>query len=93
MIEALANDYYEAMLKARGTLGSMNEGAPKWYAKELYTKGWRKESDVTRKIFEEIEKLTYRLLNDNHYILGDMIWDINELKKKYESEGVINDQN
>ena len=42
---------------------------------------------VAREIFEGIEKLTYRLLNDNHYIVGDMIWDIAELKKKYtESE-------
>lgn len=45
-IEEMANDYYEAMLKARGTLGSMNEGAPKWYAKELYAQGYRKASDV-----------------------------------------------
>ena len=55
-IEEMANDYYEAMLKARGTLGSMNEGAPKWYAKELYAKGYRKASEVAREIFEEIEK-------------------------------------
>lgn len=44
-LEELANDYYEAMLKARGTICSMNEGAPKWYAKELYAKGWRKASE------------------------------------------------
>ena len=86
-IEEMANDYYEAMLKARGTLGSMNEGAPKWYAKELYAKGYRKSTDVAREIFEEIDKLIYRLLNDVHYIAGDLVWDINELKKKYESEG------
>lgn len=35
------------------------------------------------KIFEEIEKYTYRYLNDAHYIMGDMILDIAELKKKY----------
>lgn len=51
-IEEMANDYYEAMLKARGTLGSMNEGAPKWYAKELYNKGYRKSSEVAREILE-----------------------------------------
>lgn len=55
-IEEMANDYYEAMLKARGTLGSMNEGAPKWYAKELYNAGYRKASDVAEEIFEEIEE-------------------------------------
>ena len=44
-IEEMANAYYEAMLKARGTLGSMNNGAPKWYAKELYNAGYRKIYD------------------------------------------------
>lgn len=44
-IEEMANAYYEAMLKARGTLGSMNEGAPKWYARELYNAGYRKIYD------------------------------------------------
>lgn len=53
-IDEMANDYYEAMLKARGTLGSMNEGAPKWYAKELYAKGYRKASDVATEILDDI---------------------------------------
>ena len=35
------------------------------------------------KIFAEIEKLSYRFMNDEHYIFGDMVWDIAELKKKY----------
>ena len=91
-IEEMANAYYEAILKARATLGSMNHGAPKWYAKELYAKGYRKASDVAREIFEEIDKLVYRLLNDVHYIAGDLVWDINELKKKYESEGADDGQ-
>ena len=46
-IEEMANDYYEAMLEARATIGSMNEGAPKWYAKKLYEKGYRKQSELT----------------------------------------------
>lgn len=44
-IEGLANIYYEAMLKARATIGSMNEGAPKWYAKAFYNAGCRKLPD------------------------------------------------
>lgn len=44
-IDEMANTYYEAMLKARGTLGSMNEGAPKWYAKAFYEAGYRKQSE------------------------------------------------
>jgi hypothetical protein len=38
---------------------------------------------VAREIFEEIEKLSHRFMNDKHYIFGDMVWDIAELKKKY----------
>ena len=53
----------------------------------VHDAGYRKVSDVAREIFEEIDKLVYRLLNDVHYIAGDLVWDINELKKKYESEG------
>ena len=83
-IEEMANDYYEAMLKARGTIWSMNEGAPKWYAKELYAKGYRKSTDVAREIFEEIEKLKHTKYDWNDYVEWDTIA---ELKKKYESEG------
>lgn len=39
--------------------------------------------EIAREIFEEIEKLSYRFMNDKHYIFGDMVWDIAELKKKY----------
>lgn len=42
--------------------------------------------DEVEKIFEEIEKLSYRFMNDKHYIFGDMVWDIAELKKKYIGE-------
>ena len=77
----MANAYYEAMLKARATLGSMNEGAPKWYAKELYSKGYRKASDVAREIFEEIERVI-----KNHGITYTQ-HKIAELKKKYTEEG------
>lgn len=45
------------------------------------------KQEVAREIFKEIEKLAYRFMNDNHYIFPDMVWDIDELKKKYaESE-------
>lgn len=40
------------------------------------------ERKVAREIFDEIEKLTYRYLNDADYSGGDMIYDIAELKKK-----------
>lgn len=38
------------------------------------------------KIFEELDKLTYRYLNDADYAGGDLIYDIAELRKKYTEE-------
>lgn len=40
-------------------------------------------SDVVKKIFEEVDKLVYRYLNDCNYSGGDMIYDLAELEKKY----------
>lgn len=51
------------------------------------TSGLKKaKAEVAREIFAEIEKLSYRFMNDKHYIFGDMVWDIAELKKKWEGE-------
>ena len=55
-------------------------------AEMLYNAGYHKKSDVAKEIFEEIDNLTYRLLNDKNYVLGDMIYDTTELKKKYIGE-------
>ena len=49
----------------------------------LYNAGYRKATDVAEEIFAEIEKFTYRYLNDADYSGGDLIYDIAELKKKY----------
>lgn len=55
-----------------------------WYkAEDLYNAGYRRQSEIAKESFEDIYKLTYRLSNDEHYTIGDMIWDIDELKKKY----------
>lgn len=48
--------------------------------------GYRKRSEVAKKIFKELEKLTYRLLNDADYTIGDIVYDITELKNKYTGE-------
>lgn len=39
-----------------------------------------------KKIFKELDKLTYRLLNDADYTMGDIVYDITELKNKYIGE-------
>ena len=46
------------------------------------------KTEVAREIFEEIEKISLRYLNDADYSGGDMIYDLNELKDKYTKEGV-----
>lgn len=43
-IEEMAEVYYKARLKARDTLGSMNEGEEMWYSKAFYEAGYRKQS-------------------------------------------------
>ena len=57
------------------------------YAKRFYNAGYRKASEVAREIFEEIDRMIYKVLNDRHYIMGDMCWEVAELKKKYTEGG------
>jgi hypothetical protein len=52
-------------------------------AKRLHSKGYRKASDVAWAIFDNVDEIAYRYLNDADYSAGDMIYDLNELKKKY----------
>ena len=56
------------------------------FAEMLYNAGYHKRSDVAKEIFEELDKLTYRLLNDADYTMGDIVYDITELKNKYTGE-------
>ena len=56
-------------------------------AEYLYNAGYRKASEVAREIFDKLDCMIYRLLNDRHYIVGDMCYEIAELKKKYTEEG------
>ena len=56
---------------------------------DLYYSVCREDESVARtakKIFEELDKLTYRLLNDADYTMGDIVYDITELKNKYTGE-------
>ena len=52
-------------------------------AKNLYNAGYRKSTDVARKIFEEIDAFIKRLDIEYGYFLRDMKKDYAELKKKY----------
>ena len=64
------------------------------YAEEIYNAGYRKQSEVAKEIFDEIEKLvstnkktvacaTYE---ETIFYIEDFIEDLAELKKKYTGE-------
>ena len=91
-IGEMARTYEEAMYKARGTLGSMNEGEARWYVKALYNAGYRKATDVSREITDHIEAILnkmfeqYAVLGQTDYCtITEIIWrELSaELKKKY----------
>ena len=59
-IEEMADVYDAARLKARETLGSMNEGEAMWYSKAFYNAGYRKQSEwisVEERLPDTTEKI------------------------------------
>ena len=73
-IEDMARVYEEARYRASETLGRMNEGAAKWYAKAFYEADYRKASEVAKEIFAELKTV---MIDEWRYPI------IAELKKKY----------
>ena len=63
------------------------ESLKEFFERNCKKYGYRKQSEVAKEIFKEIEKLSHRFMNNEHYIFGDMMWDISELKKKYTKSG------
>ena len=53
-IKELAEIIEKRRLEARVTVGSLNEGVGMWYARDLYMKGYRKQSEVVKDVFERI---------------------------------------
>ena len=91
-VEEMAQVYEEARYKAQETLGSMNEGAGVWYAKAFYNAGYRRQDEVAREIFAEIDNILCSL-DKRHMMCGNpkQSWgvrsamaEIAALKKKYE---------
>lgn len=54
-IRELAEIIEERRLEARVTVGSLNEGMGMWYARDLYMKGYRKQSDTAKEILEVLK--------------------------------------
>ena len=55
-------------------------------ATQIYNAGYRKQSEVVREIFEEIEKCTLRKIVMDGEVLYDKTEQFAELKKKYTEE-------
>ena len=55
-----------------------------WYkAQFIYNAGYRKQSDVAKEIFEEIDNIIYNLRDSPFYSSSDAVHELTELKKKY----------
>lgn len=52
-------------------------------ANVLYDQGYCKASEVARDIFEKINTITHKYLNDKDYSAGEMIYDLEQLREKY----------
>lgn len=52
-------------------------------AKFLYNIGYRKQSEVVKEIFEEIDNIIYNLRDSPFYSISDAVYELTELKKKY----------
>ena len=55
-------------------------------ADSIYSAGYRKQREVAREIFEEVDNIIYNLMNSPFYSSGDVVYELTELKKKYTGE-------
>lgn len=80
-IEELAEDIKEILVRNFDKTNLYH-----WVTKDLYTKGYRKASDVAKEIFAEIEQAIENTAFLTYWHEGGFRKRIRELKKKYESE-------
>ena len=59
---------------------------PMYNAELLYNAGYRKQSEVVKEIFEEIDNIIYNLRDSPFYLSSDAVDELTELKKKYTEE-------
>ena len=55
----------------------------KCVAKEIINHGFRKQSEVVKEIFDEIDNIIYNLRDSPFYSSSDAVDELTELKKKY----------
>ena len=56
-------------------------------AEYLYNAGYRKQSEVAKEIFEKIDIITMRYLDDKDYTTGEMVYDLDNFKHEYMKGG------
>lgn len=87
-IAEMAKDLEEARYYAMATVGSLNSGFGGWYGAYMYKKGYRKQSDTAREIFQKlIYNITANNTNDGYLSesidYSSTIDDIKELAAQY----------
>lgn len=75
-VEAMQRMYGEKLDVAEALIATLNKS----------------KTNVAWEIFDEVDEIAYHYLNDADYSGGDMIYDLNELKKKY-TEGANENKN
>lgn len=55
-------------------------------AEILYDIGYRKQGDVAKEIFDEIDSIISNLRDTPFYSCSDAVYELTELKKKYTGE-------
>lgn len=53
------------------------------FAMKLYEDGYRKQNKIAKEIFEKIDEITLKYLDNKEYSTGDMVYDLDKLKEKY----------
>lgn len=53
-IEEMAKDLEEAKYLALGTVGSLNNGFGGWYGRQMYERGYRKQSEVAKEFVDRL---------------------------------------
>ena len=89
-IAEMAKDLEEARYYAMATVGSLNSGFGGWYGAYMYKKGYRKQSDTAREIFQKlIYNITANNTNDGYLSESiDYSSTIDDIKELAAQDGV-----
>lgn len=61
----------------------LSENNCHYVAEQAYKDGYRRQGELAREVFTEIERIINRYCKDYKYSIADVLLDITELRKKY----------